>query len=419
MPRPDPSPPLRARWGPILGLLAVACGDPSKGTKTLAEDSASGGCPGAGCLVEALPIARLSRPQLQAAAGPVAAVDNGYEVYQITYRTSDGVATGTVTLPLDDGAPPPAGGWPLVVNAHGTIGLDDPCRLSGTLSGAALAGLFGARGTIGVAPDYLGIGGPGLHPYLDAVTEAEAALDAARAAAALARGAGLPVSDRLAVVGLSQGGHAALATAARAAAHAPELELRAVGAAAPASGFIEHWRRGVDLAGPHLAYHALLSHALATAAGVPAQAVFAEGFAEEADAVLRGTCLWSPTFTDEPTLLDRLPLTPEALFHPDHRAAFAGRAPPRPWLELGAARARLGPLDTPARVIVWQGTEDIDVLPSHTAELVDALRADGQPVELRWVEGAGHLGVAFGFLGVPEVAGEEAAAEILAALRAG
>jgi acetyl esterase/lipase len=74
---------------------------------------------------------------------------------------------------------------------------------------------------------------------------------------------------------------------------------------------------------------------------------------------------------------------------------------------------RLSPFRSPARVVVWQGLADKDVLPAHTAELVEVLRERGQPVELRWVPGADHLGVAFGFLGAIDAAGAEADALIL------
>lgn len=447
--------PLGARPFAPLGLLAAlaACrssgpgapedrsaeADPTARPEAEGPEPAAGPdprCAAPGCLRSATRLARLDRERLQALVDAVAEpasdsglapagapgrveVENGYEVYALAYVTGGVEATGTVTLPLLDepaAALPPADGWPLVVNAHGTIGLDDPCRLSGAEAGAALAGLFGARGAIGVAPDYPGIGGPGLHPYLDAETTAAAVLDAARAAAALGRWQGQPVSARLGLVGLSQGGHAALAAAALAEAHAPELDLRAVGAAAPASGFVEHWRPGIDVPGPHLVYFALAAYAWAAAAGVPPAEVFAAPFAEEAEALLTTTCLWSPRFSDEPTLLDALPQRPEALFTEPFRAAFSGRAEPLPWLEAGFARARLGPFRSRAAVQVWQGTDDADVLLPHTVALVAALRAEGQEIPLIRVPGGAHHDVAFGFLAAQQRATEESVAFIQAAL---
>ncbi|MEQ1569307.1 MAG: hypothetical protein ABMA64_26960, partial [Myxococcota bacterium] len=75
---------------------------------------------------------------------PGVQITNGYEVLSVEYLTEGGaVAGGTFTLPVDWADPPPPEGAAVVVNAHGTIGLDDPCTLSGTSGGIGLAALFG------------------------------------------------------------------------------------------------------------------------------------------------------------------------------------------------------------------------------------------------------------------------------------
>ena len=94
-----------------------------------------------------------------------------------------------------------------------------------------------ARGYVVVATDYPGLGVPGqIHPYLIGVSEGRAVLDSVRAARALPR---TGASNRFAVWGHSQGGHAALYTGQLAASYAPELKLVGVAAAAPATYLVE------------------------------------------------------------------------------------------------------------------------------------------------------------------------------------
>ncbi|MCC7075122.1 MAG: hypothetical protein IT383_27665 [Deltaproteobacteria bacterium] len=365
-----------------------------------------------GELVDAVVQATVTRDELVALVPAEIVVDNGYTVYAISYRTQGTDATATVTLP-DSAAPP--GGFPLVANAHGTIGLDDPCRLSGTIAGAGLAALFGARRAVGVAPDYLGLGGPGLHPYLHVESEGRAVLDALRAARALAEREGISASTRVAVVGLSQGGHAALATGAVHQGYAPELELRAVGAAAPASGYREHWS-AIGLSGPHQLYYAMLSYAFATEAGLAAAELFAPGIAADVDALFATRCAWSPSFNaDEPLLSDALPEDPRELYRDDARAAFRGEVEAA-WADDGFATRRLPAFTTSAAVRVWQGDADETVLAEDTVELVRALREGGLDVELTLVPDAGHLDTAFGFLASLDRARAESVAWVLAAL---
>lgn len=390
-----------------LGVCAAACDElPVPPVPPAVDDD--------GALVDQAALATLTRDQLAALVSPEIAIDNGYTVYTITYRTQGTDATAAVTLP--DGAAP-EGGFPLVANAHGTVGLDDPCRLSGTISGAGLAALFGARGAIGVAPDYVGLGGPGLHPYLHVESEGRAVLDALKAGRALAEREGVSVSARVAVVGLSQGGHAALAAGAVHAEHAPELELRAVGAAAPASGFREHWS-AIGFAGPHQLFYAMLTWAFAAEAGLASADVFAPAFAVDAAELFATRCAWSPTFdANEPLLTDVLPAEPADLYLDATRTAFRGGVSAS-WSDDGFARSRLPAFTTTAAVRVWQGDADETVLPGATLELVDELRAGGLDVELTVVEGAGHLDTAFGFLASLDRAREQSVAWVLEQLGA-
>jgi dipeptidyl aminopeptidase/acylaminoacyl peptidase len=87
-----------------------------------------------------------------------------------------------------------------------------------------------------VATDYPGLGTDGIHPYLIGESEARSVLDSVRAAREMPN---TGASNRFAVWGHSQGGHAALSTGEVAARYAPDLKLVGVAAAAPATYLVE------------------------------------------------------------------------------------------------------------------------------------------------------------------------------------
>ena len=135
---------------------------------------------------------------------------------RITYWTvgSDGkpaLSSGAYFVPA--GTPPP-GGWPVIAWAHGTSGLADKCAPS--LAGPALPqrddpylAAWLAHGYAIAASDYVGLGTPGPHPYLDVKVEAHSVVDMVRASHRVAPA----MSNRWAVIGQSQGGAAAVGTA--------------------------------------------------------------------------------------------------------------------------------------------------------------------------------------------------------------
>ena len=75
-----------------------------------------------------------------------------------------------------------------------------------------------------------------IHPYLIGASEGRAVLDSVRAARDLPDAG---ASNRFAVWGHSQGGHASLYTGELAASYAPDLKLVGVAAAAPATYLVE------------------------------------------------------------------------------------------------------------------------------------------------------------------------------------
>ena len=164
-----------------------------------------------------------------------AGAPDGAQAYRVVYHSTGGGGeavdvTGVIIVPAGRA---PVGGRPIVAWAHGTSGIADACApstnswLFGSIAG--LSDLL-KRGYIVAATDYQGLGGPGLHPYLIGPSAAHSMLDAVRAARAVPDAS---ASSRYAVWGESQGGHAALWTAQRAASYAPELQLVAAAAAAP------------------------------------------------------------------------------------------------------------------------------------------------------------------------------------------
>lgn len=174
----------------------------------------------------------------------------GSTALSLTYWTQDSLdqprqALATVYTPTGT---PPAGGWPILANAHVTAGLGDDCAYTDDYGTAAadvnVVTPWIEAGFAFVATEYIGIGTEGSHAYLDADAEANAVIDSVRAA----RSVTPALSSSYVVNGISQGGHATLATAAKAKERAPELRLAAAMADAPATK-VEGY---IPLAGPYI-----------------------------------------------------------------------------------------------------------------------------------------------------------------------
>jgi len=173
--------------------------------------------------------------------GPSAGDGSSSQAFRILYR-STGLkgepieVSGAIFIPSGK---PPAGGRDVIAWAHPTSGVVEKCAPSLMPDTAGMIwGLKSmlAKGYVVVATDYPGLGAPGIHPYLIGVSEGRAVLDSVRAARAMPQSG---ASNRFAVWGHSQGGHAALYTGELAKSYAPELELVGVAAAAPATYLIE------------------------------------------------------------------------------------------------------------------------------------------------------------------------------------
>ncbi|WP_374159934.1 alpha/beta hydrolase family protein [Mycobacterium sp. G7A2] len=161
-----------------------------------------GPIPPPGTTIESVPLA----PALSlTGAGPA---------YRVLYSTVDqhdqpAVSTGAVFLPP---GPAPEGGFPVIAWAHGTVGLGDDCTPSALPRSPRddeYLSHWLNQGYAVVASDYAGLGTPGLMSYLNSVTTAHGVVDSVIAAHDM----GLPLSPEWAIVGQSQGGGAAVASA--------------------------------------------------------------------------------------------------------------------------------------------------------------------------------------------------------------
>ncbi|MCC9044447.1 prolyl oligopeptidase family serine peptidase [Myroides sp. M-43] len=90
-------------------------------------------------------------------------------------------ATALIMYPK---TPKPKDGYRIVVWAHGTVGVSDACAPSTNPLGdnfKVAAEALLAQGYVIIAPDYEGLGTPGIHPYLNLTSEANSALYAVKA----------------------------------------------------------------------------------------------------------------------------------------------------------------------------------------------------------------------------------------------
>ncbi len=142
--------------------------------------------------------------------------------------------------------PAPAEGRNVIAWAHPTSGVMPDCApslypdIAGTIWNL---GTMLKQGHIVVATDYPGLGTDGIHPFMIGVSEGRAVLDSVRAVSQISHAR---ASNRFAVWGHSQGGHAALFTGQLAKSYAPELELVGVAAAAPATNLVELFKDDAD-----------------------------------------------------------------------------------------------------------------------------------------------------------------------------
>jgi pimeloyl-ACP methyl ester carboxylesterase len=205
----------------------------------------------------------------QLAQDAAAALDDARATYRVLYQSASGLGdeqtqptnepiavSGLIAFPPGEA---PAGGWPVVSWAHGTVGSADHSAPSmdpyledvppadaglGLLrkinkAPHALLNAFLQAGWAVAMTDYEGLGTYGNHPYLLGVSEGRGILDIVPAVHQLAAAPDVDqeIANRYAIVGHSQGGQAALwgAHLASTGAYPTTSTLIGVAALAPAS----------------------------------------------------------------------------------------------------------------------------------------------------------------------------------------
>lgn len=132
------------------------------------------------------------------------------------------VVSGAVFIPEGKA---PAGGWPIVAWAHGTVGLADICAPSWagrSWRDVLYLNRWLSEGFAVVATDYQGLGVPGPHPLINIPAISWGVLDSVRAAVSHYP----ELANNVVIVGQSQGGAAAFGAAAYAPTHAPDVGLK-------------------------------------------------------------------------------------------------------------------------------------------------------------------------------------------------
>ena len=195
----------------------------------------------------------LSQPAAAQQAGrlisaePIVDTPAGVQAWRVRYWTTNQygqplAVTGIVAAPRE--AIPPRSRR-VIAWTHGAWGVAEKCAPSLSPNFfSATAGIDAvSRGYVVVAPDYIGLASPTMHPFLVGPDTAHAVLDGVRAAREIS---GAAAGNDFAVWGESQGGHAALWTATAARSYAPDLTLVATAAAAPPTDLAANLREGSD-----------------------------------------------------------------------------------------------------------------------------------------------------------------------------
>ncbi|AMB59153.1 lipase family protein [Microterricola viridarii] len=317
----------------------------------------------------------------------LASAPDGMRGWRVLYYSTDRagadiLVSGIIAAP--DAAAPP-GGRTVVAWGHPTTGTAARCAPSSGIDPfdviEGLRDLVHA-GYVVAASDYSGMGSAGPASFLIGTTEGHNVLDSARAARQLAAAG---ASDRLALWGHSQGGHAALFAAELAAPYAPELRLQAVAVAAPATelGGLLNADIG-DVSGVTIGAYAFDAYSSAYAASEPG---------------LRLDAILTPAGVAAlPEMAALCLLGQNSALHVIARPLIGGflahdPTTTEPWASLLAENTP-GAAAIPVPLFVAQGASDTLVRPALTAEFVEEQRALGADVESHVIPDTGHALVA-------------------------
>ena len=309
-------------------------------------------------------------------------------VYRISYHSQDQVNRALVVIPKRD---MPAGGFPLFVYNHGTVGIADHCAPSDHPESSFTPYLFPtsemARRYITILPDYDGYHNAIPHQYFSSERAAMSVLDAIRAVKALippGNNYGFSVDpNRIVMAGYSQGGHVSLGVLQIQAAYAPELPIALLVALAPGSDALAHLQT--------MAQHHVASIAAGGTGhpylGLASLSFYAVERAERPAAEASGErlrFLHSPMHEDLPSLVATRCISelhvPASAFTSDFgRRALANDWDDTPWRAWFSARVA-GAFSSETPIVIIGGLADSVVGASETAALYHRLKAHGNRV---------------------------------------
>lgn len=160
---------------------------------------------------------------------PYIRLENDHQAIRILYSSTSGkdsktpiVVSGSIHVPQGTA---PKEGWPVVLWAHGTVGLADACAPSWngrSYRDVQYLNSWLKAGFAVVATDYEGLGVAGPHLLLNNPMLAYSVLDSGRAALQTQ----LALANKFVIVGQSQGGAGAVSAAAYSARYAPDLNIK-------------------------------------------------------------------------------------------------------------------------------------------------------------------------------------------------
>lgn len=300
--------------------------------------------------------------------------------WRILYTTTrdegmPALASAIVVAPRDPGAEPNA----VVAWAHGTTGVARTCApslLPEPLESGAFFNLDSVleQKWVLVATDYTGLGTEGVHPYIIGQGEARSVLDSIRAARQLDE---LNLSDQTVVWGHSQGGGAALWTGQLAPTYAPDTNVIAVAALAPAADPV----RFAETVEEGLGGSIFSSFLLTGYDGAYSDVSLGDYVTTGAESVVRGLadrCLGEPAFLV--SVLSSI-TTSMSVFSQD-----LGDGPLGTHL---AENVPTGPFDMP--LLIAQGLDDQIILAGPQAEYATGVCQSGANLDYRTYEGKDHV----------------------------
>ena len=314
-------------------------------------------------------------------AQPMADTPPGVQAWRVQYWTTNGngqrfAVTGIVAAPMEAVPPRPRR---VIAWTHGAWGVAEKCAPSLSPNFFEYsAGMDAVRsGYVVVAPDYIGLASPTMHPFLVGPDTANAVLDAVRAAREIP---GAAAGSNFAVWGESQGGHAALWTAISARSHAPDLTLVGTAAAAPPTDLAANLREGSDKNARALLLSFAL-HSWSTLYGFPQDSITNRANQGVIRRLAENVCIAFNTKPKLGTILGILTV------------ARATRNKDIARIEPFGSFARTNSVDpsrVPGPLLIAQSGKDTIVAPAVTRKFAKAVCKRGTPT--RWIDMTGDHG---------------------------